>query len=154
MGYQKSLVAAIAATGLGLGGVLLTTAKSAQWGIPEARAAAIHPLASLGSGSVHTSFPNPLFGQANTLLQGVLAPLNSLRIMQRAIAASPESNAGEVPTLALLNAPLKTTGLGPIRIGMSLAEVNAAGFTLNPLEEAGNGSCQFFVSKTTASPLA
>jgi hypothetical protein len=46
--------------------------------------------------------------QAREMLKAVILPLDSLPIMQRAIATSPESNASEVPALALLNEPLKT----------------------------------------------
>lgn len=102
----------------------------------------------------------PLAGQssyyvakANTLLNGVLAPLNSLRVMQRAIALAPESDVDGAPTLALLAAELKTTGLGPIRIGMDLEDLEAAGLTLVPIADASNGQCQYYRIEDYAEPL-
>jgi hypothetical protein len=81
--------------------------------------------------------------QAPTIMNGVMAPLNSLRLMKRAIAASPTVDTSDVPILAILQEPIKTTGLGPIQIGMTKAEVNAVGLTLVPIDGSGLGECQY-----------
>jgi hypothetical protein len=91
--------------------------------------------------------------KADTLLNAVLAPLNSLRIMQRAIASAPGANIDAAPTLELLTAPLKTTGLGPIRIGMELDDLQAKGLTPLPIEKAGNGECQYYRINDYNEPL-
>ncbi|MFM7529932.1 MAG: hypothetical protein ACKO63_15855 [Nodosilinea sp.] len=87
------------------------------------------------------------------LLQGAIAPLTSLRLMQRAIAASSTPEVTEVPTLAILNAPITTTGLGPIRIGMTKAEIEDLGFTLLPISETGNGDCQYYRLQDHSEPI-
>jgi hypothetical protein len=92
--------------------------------------------------------------QAGTLLNGVLAPLNSLRLMQRAIASAPGADVDTIPTLALLAAPLKTTGLGPIRIGMELDTLRAKGLIPVPIENSGSGECQFYRIKDHSEPMA
>jgi hypothetical protein len=69
------------------------------------------------------------------------------------LATSPESNASEVPALALLNEPLKTTGYGPIRIGMSLNEVPETGLKLVPIEDSGVGECQYYRIEDHAEPV-
>ncbi|WP_052050231.1 hypothetical protein [Leptolyngbya sp. KIOST-1] len=91
--------------------------------------------------------------KASTLLHGVLAPLNSLRVMQRAIALSPGIDATQVPTLALLAAPLKTTGLGPIRIGITLEELREQGLDLVAIAEASQGQCQYYRIQDYAEPV-
>jgi hypothetical protein len=91
--------------------------------------------------------------QATTLLNGVLAPLNSLRVMQRAIALAPGADVDTVPTLALLAAPLKTTGLGPLHIGMDIDHLEAVGLTPLPIAEASNGVCQYYRIKNHSEPL-
>ncbi len=91
--------------------------------------------------------------KADTLLTGVLAPLNSLRVMQRAIASAPGTDVATIPTLALLAAPLKTTGLGPIRIGMDLDDLPARGLTPVAIENSGNGECQFYRIKDHSEPI-
>ncbi|PZV02377.1 MAG: hypothetical protein DCF32_15195 [Leptolyngbya sp.] len=91
--------------------------------------------------------------QAGLLLDGVLAPLSALRVMQRAIALTPGGDADVAPTLALLAAPLKTTGLGPIRIGMELDDLRAKGLTPVLIEDASNGQCQYYRIKDHGEPL-
>lgn len=91
--------------------------------------------------------------KAGTLLNAVLAPLNSLRIMQRAMASAPDADVKTTPTLALLAAPLKTTGLGPIRIGMTLDDLRAKGLTPVPIENTGSGECQYYRIEGYNEPL-
>lgn len=104
------------------------------------------------------SGPSPKFQhylytpQAQWVWEGVIAPLNSLPLMQRAIAASSKSDANAVPNLAILNEPLKTTGLGPIRIGMTLDEVGETGFKLTPLE-GSSSECQYYRIEDYAEPI-
>ena len=90
---------------------------------------------------------------SSILLQGAITPLTSLRLMQRAIAASTDPQIAEVPTLAILNAPITTTGLDPIRIGMTKAEVEELGFTLIPIPETGNGDCQYYRLRDHSEPM-
>ena len=82
--------------------------------------------------------------KAETLLNAVLAPVQSLQIMQRAMANAPDADVETTPTLALLAAPLKTTGLGPIRIGMTLDDLRDQGLTPVPIENTGSGECQYY----------
>ncbi|NJL49064.1 MAG: hypothetical protein HC929_18405 [Leptolyngbyaceae cyanobacterium SM2_5_2] len=91
--------------------------------------------------------------QASTLLNAVIAPLNSLPIMKRAIAASPDFNADSVPTLAILNEPIKTTGLGPIQIGMTTADVEQTGLVLEPVEGSSRGECQYYRIQDHSEPI-
>ncbi|MGB3312540.1 MAG: hypothetical protein WBG32_10030 [Nodosilinea sp.] len=91
--------------------------------------------------------------KATTLLSGVLAPLKSLRVMQRAIALAPETDIDATPILALLAADLKTTGLGPIRIGMDLEDLEAAGLTPVAIAEASNGQCQYYRIQDYGEPI-
>lgn len=116
---------------------------------PQGEAQAILAQASTVP-TVTQSYYSP---QASAVLDGVLAPLNSLRVMQRAIALAPGVNADAAPTLALLAAPLKTTGLGPIRIGMDLDDLRAKGLTPVLIEEASNGQCQYYRIKDHGEPL-
>jgi hypothetical protein len=91
--------------------------------------------------------------QSTILLQGAITPLASLRLMQRAIAAASTPQVTEVPTLAILNAEITTTGLGPIRVGMTKAEIEDLGFTLLPIPETGNGGCQYYRLKDHSEPI-
>ncbi|MEB3290864.1 MAG: hypothetical protein VKI82_13180 [Leptolyngbya sp.] len=92
--------------------------------------------------------------QAPVVLQGVVAPLNSLRLMYRALAkASDTDNIQGQPLLAVLNEPLKTTGLGPIQIGMTLEELEATGLTPIPMESQGQGACQYYRLKGNSEPM-
>lgn len=102
---------------------------------------------SAGQSSAHYA------AKADTVLSGVLIPLISLRVMQRAIALAPGTDIDTVPTLALLTAPLKTTGLGPIRIGMDLDDLRAAGLTPVPIDNAGNGECQYYRIQDYGEPI-
>jgi hypothetical protein len=90
--------------------------------------------------------------QAQWVWAGVMAPLNSLPLMQRAIAAT-TTDAIEVPTLAILNEPLKTTGLGPIRIGMALEEIEETGLKLTPMEGSSSSACQYYRIEDHAEPI-
>ena len=104
--------------------------------------------------AIPTAESSPYYRQqAGTLLNGVLAPLNSLRVMQRAIALTSDVDVDRAPTLALLAAPLKTTGLGPIRIGMDLADLEAAGLTPVAIAGASNGQCQYYRIQDYAEPM-
>jgi hypothetical protein len=117
---------------------------------PQGEAQAILAQAS----TVPTAATLPYYSsQASAVLDGVLAPLSSLRVMQRAIALAPGANADTVPNLALLAAPLKTTGLGPIRIGMKLDDLRAKGLTPVLIEESSNGQCQYYRIKDHGEPL-
>ncbi|PSR18315.1 hypothetical protein C8255_07965 [filamentous cyanobacterium CCP3] len=101
-----------------------------------------------------TAKPSPYYyPQASSLLNGVLVPFNSLRVMQRAIALAPRGDIDRVPTLTLLAAPLKTTGLGPIRIGMDLDDLEAAGLTPVAIAEASNGQCQYYRIQDYGEPI-
>lgn len=91
--------------------------------------------------------------KADTLLRGALAPLSSLRVMQRAIALTPGVDVDSVPILALLAAPLKTTGLGPIRVGMTLDELRATGLTPVAIDEASNGECRYYRIQNHSEPI-
>jgi hypothetical protein len=91
--------------------------------------------------------------QAQSVWAGVVAPLNSFPIMQRAIAASPTSDAQQVPGLAILNAPLKTTGLGPIYIGMAVDQVSQTGLTLEPVSGSSSSECQYYRINDHAEPI-
>ncbi|TVQ10925.1 MAG: hypothetical protein EA368_06495 [Leptolyngbya sp. DLM2.Bin27] len=92
-------------------------------------------------------------GKADKLLNGVLAPLSSLRVMQRAIALAPGIDVETAPTLALLASPLKTTGIGPIRIGMDLDALRATGLTPVVIDEASNGECRYYRIQDHGDPL-
>ncbi len=92
--------------------------------------------------------------QARWVWEGVVAPLTSLPIMQRAIAASSNLEATAVPTLAILNEPLKTTGLGPIRIGMTVNKVSETGLKLTPLEGSSSSECQYYRIENHAEPIS
>jgi hypothetical protein len=126
--------------GLGIYGLLLG---------PSAPVMATHPTAQSGSGTKYSVY-RP---QAPTLLEGVVVSLNSLRLMKRAIASSPDSQASDVPMLAILNEPIKTTGLGPIQIGMSLDEVESAGLTMVPVEGSDRGECQYYRIQGHSEPI-
>ncbi|MBE9110266.1 hypothetical protein IQ273_12675 [Nodosilinea sp. LEGE 07298] len=91
--------------------------------------------------------------KASTLLSGVLAPIKSLRVMQRAIALAPETDIDATPTLALLAADLKTTGLGPIRIGMNLETLQETGLNLVAIAEASSGQCQYYRIQDYGEPI-
>ncbi|MBU6230426.1 MAG: hypothetical protein KGQ93_12120 [Cyanobacteria bacterium REEB459] len=94
-------------------------------------------------------------GQArsSTWLAAALTPLKSLRLMQRQIATSGAAEAGKVPVLSLLKAPITTTGLGPIHLGMSRSEVEALGFKLLPIQGNGKGECQYYRVQDQSEPI-
>ncbi|MEA5448982.1 hypothetical protein VB780_10410 [Leptolyngbya sp. CCNP1308] len=146
-GKQKrrgALVAIAAVTALA---GLVTTSTGQQ---PQGEAQAILARASTVPTTANLPYYRP---QASAVLDGVLAPLSSLRVMQRAIALAPGVDADAVPTLALLAAPLKTTGLGPVRIGMELDDLRAEGLTPVLIEDASNGQCQYYRIKDHGEPL-
>ncbi len=92
--------------------------------------------------------------QAPMVLQGVVAPLNSLRLMKRALAKVADTDTTEsLPLLAILNEPLRTIGLGPIQIGMTLEELASAGLTPIPMEGQGQGACQYYRIKGNSEPM-
>lgn len=113
-------------------------------------AAAKHP-----NSPSHPSTPSPVYRlQAPTVLQGVVAPLNSLRLMKRALANVADSDSRvSLPLLAILNEPLRTTGLGPIQIGMTLADLEEAGLTPIAIEGSGQGACQYYRIKGNSEPI-
>jgi len=90
--------------------------------------------------------------QAQSVWEGVMAPLNSLPVMQRAIAAAANPATTKVPTLAILNEPLKTTGLGPIRIGMSVDAVSETGLKLTPTQGSGR-ECRYYRIEDHVEPI-
>ena len=90
--------------------------------------------------------------QARWVWEGVVAPLNTLPLMQRAIAAADTVEATQVPTLAILNEPLKTIGLGPIRIGMSVDEISETGLKLTPTR-GNNSECQYYRIEDHIEPI-
>jgi hypothetical protein len=91
--------------------------------------------------------------KADTFLAGVLVPLRSLQVMQRAIILASGVDIDAVPTLALLAAPLKTTGLGPIRIGMDLDDLRAEGLSPVAIDEASQGECQYYRIQDQSEPI-
>ncbi|MEY3297428.1 MAG: hypothetical protein RLZZ597_688 [Cyanobacteriota bacterium] len=92
--------------------------------------------------------------QAPIVLQGVVAPLNSLRLMKRALASSTTtSTLRDLPLLAILNEPLKTTGIGPIQIGMTLEELEDTGLTPIAIEGSGQGACQYYRIEGNSEPI-
>jgi hypothetical protein len=91
--------------------------------------------------------------KADQLLSGVLAPLSSLRVMQRALALAPGVDVETVPTLALLASPLKTTGIGPIRIGMDLDALRETGLNPVAIDQASNGECRYYRIQDHGDPL-
>lgn len=137
-------MATVIAIGLGLGlgpEVLGARPQRSNGSSPAAQ-----PSASTGRRAIYAP-------QSSTIMQGVVAPLNSLRLMKRAIAASPESNTSTVPLLAIFNSPIKTTGLGPIGIGMSLDELEAAGIDLLPINGSAQGKCSYYRIKGHTEPI-
>ncbi|WP_155523686.1 hypothetical protein [Nodosilinea nodulosa] len=143
-GKQKRLVAIAAATSL-LGLVAVGTYGQRSVGVAQAtHGQVLAPVA--GRSSYYVS-------KAAALLNGVLVPLRSLRVMQRAIALAPGADIEAAPTLALLAAPLQTTGLGPVRIGMDLNDLESAGLTPVPIAEASNGQCRYYRIQDYGEPI-
>ncbi|WOD38129.1 hypothetical protein [Nodosilinea sp. E11] len=140
-GTVAAIAGAIALIGL------VTAGYSRQ---PRGVAQAIHSQAPIAA---TPSKASPYLAKADTLLTGVLAPLSSLRVMQRAIALAPGTDVDTVPTLALLAAPLKTTGLGPIRIGMQLDDLRAKGLIPVTMADASNGECEYYRIQDHGEPI-
>ncbi|HSM81422.1 MAG TPA: hypothetical protein VLS96_07040 [Nodosilinea sp.] len=141
---RRTAAIAIAATSLlGLG--VLSYARQPG----EVASATSSPLPS-GRATAALPFSTP---RTEALLNGVLVPLSSLRVMQRAIALSAEAELDAAPTLSLLAASLKTTGLGPIRIGMDLDDVRATGLMPVPIAEASSGECQYYRIQDHSEPV-
>jgi hypothetical protein len=145
---RKAILAAVTVSGLLLGSVAMgnsgrpNRAASLAAGA-DSRTTMRQPI---GSSQVYRS-------PALEILKAAILPLDALPLMQRAIATSPESNASDVPALALLNAPLKTTGYGPILIGMPLDEVPETGLELTPIENSGSGECLYYRIEGQAEPV-
>jgi len=142
MKRSKSTLIAIATSGLlvFLAGVSLNRQTQAR-GLSDLSS---QPQAEVKPGTKAPTIQGSLSPQARWVWEGVVAPLNSLPIMQRAIAAANFGEASEVPTLAILNAPLKTTGLGPILIGMDVQEVSGTGLKLAPMKGSSSSECQYY----------
>jgi len=74
--------------------------------------------------------------------------------MKRALAKVADTDTTEsLPLLAILNEPLRTIGLGPIQIGMTLEELASAGLTPIPMEGQGQGACQYYRIKGNSEPM-
>ncbi|MFH7241656.1 MAG: hypothetical protein ACHWZW_02290 [Spirulina sp.] len=119
------------------------------------RMASPQAMAKPSPGQVAAATPIPVYRpQAPILLQGVVAPLNSLRLMKRALAVAedPNSRTG-LPLLDILNEPLKTTGLGPIQIGMTLDELADTGLTPIAMDGLGQGACQYYRIQGNSEPI-
>jgi hypothetical protein len=118
-------------------------------------ALATHPKASPSKSQAGPAAGQPILytAQASTILHGVIAPLNSLRLMKRTLATTDRDRPSDVPLLALLNEPIKTTGLGPIQIGMDLNEVAEIGLTPVPMEGSGQGTCQYYRIQGYSEPI-
>lgn len=91
--------------------------------------------------AIASSFVLP--SQAARLMQAAAEPLLSLPAMERAMAASDLPDRTETPLKKLLTAQLTTAGLGPLRLGMTVADAAAAGIELVPLEGSGRDECQY-----------
>jgi hypothetical protein len=152
MKRSKVTLAAIAAAGLLVSLVVVSLNRQTQARGPlEAPDQSQSALQSAGKVAESGGF---LYSpQARWVWEGVVAPLNSLPVMQRAIAAASVSEASEVPTLAILNAPLKNTGLGPIRIGMAVEEVSETGLKLTPVEGSSSRECQYYRIEDYVEPI-
>jgi hypothetical protein len=153
MKRSKVIVAAIATIGffLPLVGLSLNRQTQARGILETAKPDAVATVQHAEqSPEAHTYLYT---SQAQWVWEGVMASLNTLPLMQRAIAASSALDATEVPTLAILNEPLKTTGLGPIRIGMALEEVDETGLELIPVEGSSNSECQYYRIEDHAEPI-
>ncbi|HEY9735157.1 MAG TPA: hypothetical protein V6D06_02705 [Trichocoleus sp.] len=91
--------------------------------------------------------------QAYRLQQAVSEPLLSLPAMERAVAASDLSGQPETPLKKLLTAQLTTGGLGPLRLGMTVADAASAGIELVPLEGSSRGECQYMRIAESFEPI-
>lgn len=142
MKQRIGIIAAVIAVGLGLGQGVLGARTQRTNGLPSTAVQAN----SAHRKTIYTS-------QSSTILQGVVAPLNSLRLMKRAIATSSEGNTSTIPLLAILNEPLKTTGLGPIQIGMSVAELEETGLELAAIDGSDRGECSYYRIRGNTEPI-
>ncbi len=125
-----------------------------QGGATEAMARPASGQPDSRSTAISSTTPSVYLPQAPVLMQGVVAPLNSLRLMKRALAKAGDASAlVDLPLLAILNEPLKTTGLGPIQIGMTLDELEEIGLPPIPLEGSGDGVCQYYRIKGNSEPI-
>lgn len=97
--------------------------------------------------------PKAYASQSQGMLQGVLEPLHSLQVMQHALALSPDLKVSELPAIALLGSTLQTTGLGPIRIGMTLDDVFETGIELEPMQASGPSECEYYRIKNSLEPI-
>lgn len=135
---------------LALFGMVVAMAGIGATALPQG----IAPQAMAKPANHSTANPSVYLLQAPILLQGVVAPLNSLRLMKRALAQSGEADGlASLPLLAILNEPLKTTGLGPIQIGMTLAELEDVGLTPIAMAGSDNGACQYYRIKGNSEPI-
>lgn len=89
-------------------------------------------------------------------VRAITEPIFSLRTMQRAVAASNSSTItqNKTPLEKLLTAELTTTGLGPVRIGMTVAEATKTGIRLIPMDDNHNpGECQYLRPADILEPI-
>jgi len=136
--------------------LLLTTASlgSVAWAVSQGGFTRANQPTIASAPNSGTLLPQRYDSRASGLLAGVLEPLFSLRVMQHALAVSPESGVDNVPALALLRASVKTTGLGPIQVGMTIEDVAEAGIDLVPLEQpVGDGICQYYRVEDSSEPI-
>ncbi|MGB3135573.1 MAG: hypothetical protein WBB18_02100 [Nodosilinea sp.] len=140
------LLAAIAAS---LAGLAAVGYEGSPWVAPATHGQALYSQAAASTAGQ----PPYYISRASTLLNGVLAPLNSLQVMQRALALSPDVDTDVSPTLAMLKAPLKTSGLGPVRISMELSDLEDIGLTPVAIADASSGQCQYYRIKDYGEPI-
>ncbi|HEY9881155.1 MAG TPA: hypothetical protein V6D29_22040 [Leptolyngbyaceae cyanobacterium] len=88
-------------------------------------------------------------------VRAITEPIFSLRAMQRSVAAANSSTVTgkTTPLEKLLTAELTTRGLGPIRIGMTIAEAAKTGIRLVPMNTRDTGECQYLRPADTLEPI-
>lgn len=105
--------------------------------------------------SVANNPPDSLKGFASSAswLQ-VIESLVSLSTVQRSLAAAENDSDQPLSDLELLTAQVTTTGLGPIKIGMSVEEIQAGGIDLVPSDgKTASGNCQYYQVKGLVEPI-
>jgi hypothetical protein len=89
-----------------------------------------------------TASPKALPFYTYSLMAAVAEPLFSLPRMKQVVAATTAA-AAEASAAKLLQSQLTTVGLGPVRIGMTVAEVAEEGISLVPLDNTAHSECQY-----------